>query len=113
MRDGLLRWVVPAALAGALLAAAPASARASFHVATYRVPVTTPDTFGAPVTLDTDVYLPDGAPPPGGFPLLEIFHGGGSTKDNPYDSGHARDFANDGWVVLMYSARGHGSSGGQ
>ncbi|MFL5885615.1 MAG: alpha/beta hydrolase, partial [Thermoleophilaceae bacterium] len=113
MRDGLLRWVVPAALACALLVAAPASAQASFRVATYSVPVTTPDTAGAPVTLDTDVYLPDGAPPTGGFPFLEIFHGGGSTKDNPYDAGHARDFANDGYVVLMYSARGHGNSGGQ
>src|SRR2546423_652060 len=110
MRDGLLRWVVPAALAGVLLAAAPAPAQASFRVATYMVPVTTPDSSGAPVALDTDVYLPDGATPPGGYPLLEIFHGGGSSKDNPYDSGNARRFADDGYVVLMYSARGHGNS---
>src|SRR5439155_22866182 len=36
-----------------------------------------------------------------------------STKDNGYDAGHARDFANDGYVTLIYSARGHGNSGGQ
>ena len=54
--------------------------------------LTTPDTFGAPVALDTDVYVPDRKPPPGGFPLVEIFHGGGSTKDNAYDSAHARAF---------------------
>ena len=75
--------------------------------------MTTPDTLGAPVSLDTDVYVPDGAPPPAGFPLLEIFHGGGSTKDNAYDAAHARRFADDGYVVLSYSARGHGNSGGQ
>ena len=75
--------------------------------------MTTPDTLGAPVSLDTDVYVPDGTPPPAGFPLLEIFHGGGSTKDNAYDAAHARRFADDGYVVLSYSARGHGNSGGQ
>ena len=75
--------------------------------------MTTPDTLGAPVSLDTDVYVPDGTPPSAGFPLLEIFHGGGSTKDNPYDAAHASRFADDGYVVLSYSARGHGDSGGQ
>lgn len=97
----------------ALLGAPAAAHAASFHVDSYTVPVTTPDAFGLPVTIDTDVYLPDTPPPPGGFPLLEVFHGGGSTKDNPYDSGHARRFASDGWVVIAYSARGHGNSTGE
>jgi ABC-2 type transport system ATP-binding protein len=109
----LLRVVVVAAIGGVLLAAVPAQAGAAVGVSTFSVPVTTPDTFGAPVSLDTDVYVPGGKVPPGGFPLLEIFHGGGSTKDNPYDAGHARDFAKDGYVVVIYSARGHGNSGGQ
>ena len=57
--------------------------------------------------------FPTGTPPAAGFPLLEMFHGGGSTKDNAYDAAHARRFADDGYVVLIYSARGHGNSGGQ
>ena len=61
--------------------------------------MTTPDTLGAPVTLDTDVYVPDGTPPPTGFPLLEMFHGGGSTKDNAYDAAPRARFADDGYVV--------------
>ena len=86
---------------------------AASSLSTYSVPVTTPDTLGAPVSLDTDVYVPDATPPAAGFPLLEMFHGGGSTKDNAYDAAHARRFADDGYVVLIYSARGHGDSGGQ
>jgi ABC-2 type transport system ATP-binding protein len=108
-----VRLVVLGAVACVLLAALPAQADAAFGVSSYSVPVTTPDTLGAPVELDTDVYVPEGTPPAAGFPLLEIFHGGGSAKDNPYDAAHARRFADDGYVVLIYSARGHGSSGGQ
>jgi ABC-2 type transport system ATP-binding protein len=108
-----VRLLVLGAVAGALLAGFPAAAGAAFSVSSYSVPVTTPDTLGAPVSLDTDVYLPEAAPPPAGFPLLEMFHGGGSTKDNAYDAEHARRFAEDGYVVLIYSARGHGDSGGQ
>ena len=105
-------WVL-GAVAAALLAGIPAQASAASSVSTHSVPVTTPDTLGAPVSLDTDVYVPDSAPPASGFPLLEMFHGGGSTKDNAYDAAHARRFADDGYVVLIYSARGHGDSGGQ
>jgi ABC-2 type transport system ATP-binding protein len=108
-----MRLMLIGALGAVLLVGAPAQAEGAVTVGTYSVPVTTPDTLGAPVALDTDVYVPDRKVPPGGFPLLEVFHGGGSTKDNPYDAGHARDFANDGYVVVIYSARGHGNSGGQ
>ncbi|MHB8681444.1 MAG: CocE/NonD family hydrolase [Acidimicrobiales bacterium] len=81
---------------------------------TYQVPVTTPDDTGRPVSLSADVYVPSGAAaPPTGFPLLEIFHGGGSTKDNGYDAGHAAFFAENCFVVLLYSQRGNGSSSGQ
>ena len=47
-------------VAAALLAGVPAQADAAFTVSTYSVPVTTPDTLGASVSLDTDVYVPDG-----------------------------------------------------
>jgi hypothetical protein len=105
----MLRWM----LVLVVVAVVPSQAEAAVKVGTYSVPVTTPDTLGSPVTLDTDVYVPDRKVPPGGFPFLEVFHGGGSTKDNSYDAEHARAFAEDGYVSLIYSARGHGDSGGQ
>jgi ABC-2 type transport system ATP-binding protein len=98
------------ALAGAVSASASA---AGYKKLTYSVPVTRPDEAGQPVSLDTDVYLPAGTTPAAGFPMIELFHGGGSDKSNPYDSGHAAYFARHGYVVVLYSARGHGSSGGQ
>jgi ABC-2 type transport system ATP-binding protein len=105
-----VRLVVLGAVAAMLLVGSPAQA---VTVSTHSVPVTTPDSLGASVSLDTDVYAPDGTLPAAGFPLLDIFHGGGSTKDNAYDAAHARSFAEDGYVVVSYSARGHGNSGGQ
>jgi ABC-2 type transport system ATP-binding protein len=105
-----VRLVVLGAVAAMLLVGSPAQA---VTVSTHSVPVTTPDSLGASVSLDTDVYVPDGTLPAAGFPLLDIFHGGGSTKDNAYDAAHARSFAEDGYVVVSYSARGHGNSGGQ
>jgi ABC-2 type transport system ATP-binding protein len=110
---GRARLFVVCAAGALLLAGLPAQAHAASHLSSYNVPVTTPDSLGAPVSLDTDVYVPDATPPATGFPLLEMFHGGGSTKDNPYDSDHARSFADRGYVVVIYSARGHGNSGGQ
>jgi predicted acyl esterase len=107
----MLKWMPVLAVSALLFAGAPA--QAAVNVSTYSVPVTTPDTVGSPVSLSTDVYVPDRKVPSGGFPFLEVFHGGGSTKDNPYDAGHARDFAEDGYVTLIYTARGHGDSGGQ
>jgi predicted acyl esterase len=88
------------------------SAHADVRRLTFQVPVNTPDETGAKVVLDTDVYLPDGAAPAGGFPLIEVFHGGGADKNDGFDAGHARFFAEHGYVSLIYSQRGHGSSGG-
>src|SRR6476469_3018295 len=108
-----LALVTVCAWVAALACAGPSSAAAGYTKTAYSVPVTQLDELGQPVALDTDVYLPDREPPPGGFPLIELFHGGGSDKSNPYDSGHAAYFARHGYVVVLYSARGHGSSGGQ
>jgi len=80
---------------------------------TYSVPVTQTDELGQPVAIDTDVYVPKGRVPAGGFPFVVFFHGGGSDKSNGFDAGHARFFARHGYVTLIYSARGHGNSGGQ
>ena len=109
------RRLVGAALLGALLAVALAAAPApaAIRKLTYQVPVTQGDGFGQPVTIDTDIYLPATPRPRRGYPLIEVFHGGGSDKTNSYDSGHAAFFAQHGYVSIIYSQRGNGSSTGQ
>lgn len=84
----------------------------TFHKFSYMVAVTTPDDNGAAVTIDTDVYLPAARPPRSGYPLMLVFHGGASRKDNPFDATHAQAFAKHGYASLIYSQRGHGQSGG-
>jgi ABC-2 type transport system ATP-binding protein len=98
-------------LLAALVLAAPAGAAPL--KSTHAVTVTQPDEAGRPVTLDVDVYLPSQTAPPGGWPLVVVFHGGGSNKDNGFDAGHAAAYAEHGYASLIYSARGHGASGGQ
>jgi hypothetical protein len=104
-----VRGLIGCALLAAML---PASASA-FTKSSYRVGVTAPDEFGAPVTLEVDVYLPDGKPPAAGWPLVQVLHGGGANKDNAYDVGHARGLAQEGFAAILYSQRGHGDSTGQ
>jgi putative CocE/NonD family hydrolase len=65
------------------------------------------------IKLDASVYVPSGATPPGGFPLIVRQHGGGSNKDSPYDVAYGLKFVETGnYALLMYSHRGHGNSGG-
>ena len=108
--------VVRSVLLGFVLWMALGAARApaaTIRKLTYQVPVTQPDGMGQPVTIDTDIYLPSSLPPRGGYPLIEVFHGGGSDKTNAYDSGHAAFFARHGYVSIIYSQRGNGNSTGQ
>ena len=75
------RGVVTVVLAVCAFVAAPASA---YRLQTFSVPVSQPDELGLPVALDTDVYLPDAPPPPGGYPLIQVYQGGGSEKSNRF-----------------------------
>jgi predicted acyl esterase len=99
-------------LAGAL-GPVQAAAPATFTKTTSRVLVSQPDELGQPVRLDADTYVPAGTAPAAGWPLVELFHGGGSDKDNGFDAGHAAVLADHGYGVILYSARGHGTSDGQ
>jgi predicted acyl esterase len=94
-------------------AALAAPAGAAVQKGSYRVLVTQPDESGLPVSIDTDVYLPSTPPPASGYPFVLFFHGGGSSKDDAFDAGHARFFAEHGYATAIYSARGHGTSDGQ
>ncbi|MCU1657849.1 MAG: transporter related protein [Pseudonocardiales bacterium] len=61
---------------------------------------------GQPVRIDTTLYLPAKTP----APAVLLAHGfGGSKTDLDHE---ARTLAHDGYVVLAYSARGFGASGG-
>src|SRR4051812_42783933 len=61
---------------------------------------------GRPVELDTSLYLPAATPAPAVL-LSQGFGGDKSSLDR-----EARSFAGHGYVVLTYSARGFGRSGG-
>jgi ABC-2 type transport system ATP-binding protein len=105
----MARWVAAAAVVvvvlavGAFVAAvatsAPAVATRSFFVA--GVPEA-----GTPVGLDATVYYPAKTP----APAVLLAHGFGGSKTD-LDS-EARSLAAHGYVVLAYSARGFGRSGG-
>ena len=65
-----------------------------------------PEAGGQPVQLDTTLYLPETTP----APAILLAHGFGGDKTD-LDT-QARDLARGGYVVLTYSARGFGKSGG-
>ncbi len=62
------------------------------------------------VTLATSLFLPDGAMPAGGWPGVVVLHGLAETRGlyEPVST----SFAEAGFAVLAYDARGHGASGG-
>ncbi len=61
---------------------------------------------GRRVELDTTLYLPARTP----APAVLLAHGFGGTKNSV--AGQAQDLARHGYVVLAYTARGFGRSGG-
>ncbi len=109
---------VRAAGAAALLAAASMVAASSAAPAyadaaapgveeTLTVPVgAEPD--GTAVSLDSSIFTPSGG---GTHPAVLLAHGFGGSKADLADQ--ARDLAGRGYVVLTWSARGFGASGGR
>jgi predicted acyl esterase len=62
------------------------------------------------VSLAYTLYTPEGAAPAGGWPGVVVLHGLAETR-GLYEP-IAANFANAGYAVLAYDARGHGASGG-
>jgi predicted acyl esterase len=91
------------ALAAALGVAAPAQAFTRTDQ---------PLAMGDGVSLTSSLYVPDGAPPQGGWPAVLLLHGlgGNRTSLNPIAEQY---LAPHGYVALTLDARGHGESGGQ
>jgi ABC-2 type transport system ATP-binding protein len=107
-----------AALSAALAAAVavgpaiPASASSAVASATtaaeaLKVPVD-PEPDGTAVTLDAAVLAPDGG---GKHPVVLLAHGFGGSKDSV--ATQAAELRDRGYLVLTWSARGHGASGGR
>jgi predicted acyl esterase len=69
-------------------------------------------TMGDGVPLASSLYIPDGAPPAGGWPAVLLLHGLGDKRAamNPIAEQY---LATQCYVVLTLDARGHGESGGQ
>jgi predicted acyl esterase len=66
---------------------------------------------GGGTPLAATLYEPTGAAPAGGFPAVVMFHGLGGTRAT-VDPLARSFFADQGYVVLAFDARGHGASGG-
>jgi pimeloyl-ACP methyl ester carboxylesterase len=63
------------------------------------------------VALAATLYEPVLAPPPGGYPAVVMFHGLGGDRLS-MNTIAEQVFAQAGYAVLTFDARGHGSSGG-
>ncbi len=80
---------------------------------TQDVTLTAPTADGpAAVTLKARVYLPAGDAPAAGWPAVIYLHGWGGSQEGLDAKGWARSLAARGYVVLTYSSRGWGGSGG-
>jgi len=86
----------------------PARAHAADVAETQQMVSTGAEPDGTPVQLDVSVFTPDTA---GRHPAIVLSHGFGGTKADSASS--ARLFAADGYVVVTYTARGFGASGGR
>ena len=102
----LRRWTLVALVAVVAGTAAVIAVRTSPTTVTRdRMVAGTPES-GTPVELDTTLYLPARTP----APAVLLAHGFGGSKA---DLGpEARSLAEHGYVVLTYTARGFGRSGG-
>jgi predicted acyl esterase len=85
----------------------PATPNAVFTTRDFRLPVSDPDMFGNPVSLDARVLVPANAGP-GPFAGLLINHG--YLGDKGGDSETAETAACLGYIVLRYTSRGFGAA---
>jgi ABC-2 type transport system ATP-binding protein len=64
------------------------------------------------VSIAATLYVPDGSPPPGGWPAIVFLHGlsGNRQQLNALVEGYG--FTGGSYAILTFDARGHGDSGG-
>src|SRR5215207_669223 len=77
-----------------------------------------PIQMGDGVKLATTYYVPDGAPPAGGWPAVMLLHGLGGSRNGGTPFGMSlnslaeTELAPQGYAALTFDARGHGQSEG-
>ncbi len=106
---GLLTLAAPVAIAAPVLSAEPVNAaEVAASVENRQVDVgAEPD--GTQVALDVDIYRDDAADE--SVPAVILGHGFGGSKADLVDQ--AERLAGEGYLVVAYSARGFGASGGR
>jgi predicted acyl esterase len=64
------------------------------------------------VSLAATLYVPEGAVPAGGWPAIVFLHGFGRDRSDSNALVEGYGLADQGYAILAYDARGHGSSTG-
>ena len=64
------------------------------------------------VSIAATLYLPDGAPPAGGWPAIVFLHGLSGTRQQMNTLVESYGFTDGSYAILTFDARGHGASGG-
>jgi predicted acyl esterase len=75
-----------------------------------RQDVSIPMDDGVPIA--ATLYLPDGTPPPGGWPAIVVLHGLGGTRQQMNALIEGYGLTGLGYALLTFDARGFGGSGG-
>jgi len=64
------------------------------------------------VSIAATLYVPSGTAPTGGWPAIVFLHGFGRERSDNNEFVEAYGLVDQGYVLLTFDARGHGSSGG-
>src|SRR5262245_15129638 len=64
------------------------------------------------VSIAATLYLPDGTPPPGGWPGIVFLHGLSGNRQSMNALVEGYGLTGQGYAILTFGARGHGESGG-
>jgi predicted acyl esterase len=64
------------------------------------------------VSIAATLYVPDGAPPAGGWPAIVFLHAFSRNRQDMNALAEPSGFVGEDYVVLTFDARGHGDSGG-
>jgi pimeloyl-ACP methyl ester carboxylesterase len=64
------------------------------------------------VPLAATVFVPEGTPPPGGWPGIVLLHGLGGDRQGMNGLAEQYFLPGEQYAVLTYDARGHGATGG-
>ena len=64
------------------------------------------------VAIAATLYVPDGAPPAGGWPAIVFLHGLSGNRQQMNTLVESYGFTGGSYAILTFDARGHGASGG-